>query len=254
MIVNWSFPVLLALTACAVAVAGCESTQAKSARIIESLGPVKEEKGLEIDEESKDVEVLDTSLFTDKNGTAVVVQVKNESSETLVDIPIAINVLDAKGKSVYKNNIPGLEPALAAIPMLEPGETLDWVNNQVLPIGEPKEVEVEIGDDASKLEAEVPDVEVGEPELEQDPVSGINAAGSAINHTDERLERLLIYGVARVDGEIVAAGRAALENMNPERERVYHIYFIGDPEGADVSISSFPTLEPATDSKGGSNG
>lgn len=233
-------------------ITGCESTQEKSARIAAELGPVKKEKGLEIDKESKDVKVLDTTVLSDANGTAVVVQVENESNQDLSNVPIGIDVLDAKGKSVYKNDSPGLQEGLTSIPLLKAGETLDWVNNQVLPIGEPKEVEVQIGADAETVTEELPDVEVQEPKLEKDPVSGTNAAGVAVNNTAEQ-QALLIFGVAREGNEIVAAGRALLERISPEKSRVYHVYFIGNPEGAEIDVASFPTLSPEN-AKEGSNG
>lgn len=243
----------LVLLAGAGVLAACQSTQSKSAQISAELGPVKKEVGLEIEEESKDVEILDTTLLSDPNGTAVVVEVENKSDQTLVDVPIAINVVDAKGRSVFKNDLPGLEPALTSIPLLKPEETLAWVNNQVLPIGEPADVEVEVGAGAATLAGEIPDVEVGEPELQNDPVSGVNAAGLAINNTDVQQDRLLIYGVARRGGEIVAAGRAAIEKLNPGRQRAYRVYFIGDPKGAELTVTSFPAVK-STQDEGGSNG
>lgn len=252
-VVRGASNVLVVLTGAAL-LAGCETTQEQSAQIAADLGPVEVEKGLVIDRESRDVEVLDTTLLTDANGSAVVVAVKNKSDETLVDVPILIDVLDEKGKSVYSNDVPGLEPALTSIPLLKPQETLDWVNNQVLTVGEPKDVEVEVGAGAGTLSTEIPDIEVGEPELERDPVSGVNAAGFATNNTTEQHDRLLIYGVARSGGEIVAAGRAAVEKLNPERQRVYHVYFIGDPEGAEISVTSFPTLQSPQGEDGGTDG
>lgn len=244
-------PLLACLAACAVAVAGCQSTQSKSAEIAAELGPVKERKGLKITKESKDVKVLDTTLLSAGRENAVVVEVKNETDQTLTDIPIAINVLDAKGKSVFKNDLPGLERALNHIPILKPGETLDWVNNQVLAIGKPDSVKVEVGADAVPLSTPIPDIEVSEPKLENDSVTGLNAAGTATNKSGERQERLLLYGVAKQGDKVVAAGRAAIEKMNPDRNRAYHIFFVGDPEGADIEVSYFPTLETSGNENGG---
>lgn len=237
----------IALAAAALAglalVAGCQSTQDKSAQIAASLGPVEVEKGLSIKKESKDVEIVDTALLSDKNGTAAVVTVENNSEERLVNVPILLTVLDKSGKSIYRNDIPGIEPALAYIPIIEPGETMDWVHNQILPAGKPDELEVKIGETEQRFDGELPDIEVNEPEYQQDPVSGINARGTAINQTADVHKRLLVYGVSRRGDEVVAAGRAALEDMKPERERVYHIFFIGDPQQGDLSVTSFPTLQ-----------
>lgn len=240
--VRLALPLLWAAAAPTL-LAACQSTQDQSAEIGASLGPVKVEKGLSIKKESRDVKVLDTALLTDENGTVAVVTVENVSDQQLVNVPILLDVLDKAGKSIYRNDIPGIEPTLAYLPVIGPGQTVDWVHNQVLPAGEPDSLEVKVGETSSTFDGPLPDIEVNEPKYQQDPVSGINAAGSAINHTGEVHKRLLIYGVSRKGDEIVAAGRAALEDMKPERERIYHIYFIGDPEQGELSVSSFPTLQ-----------
>ena len=46
-------------------------------------------------------------------------------------------MLDAKGKSVYRNDIPGIEPALAAMPFIPAGGETDWVHDQILAAGKP---------------------------------------------------------------------------------------------------------------------
>ena len=138
--------------------------------------------------------------------------------------------------------------------LLQPGETLAWVNNQILATGKPEEVKVKVGADAGTLSGELPDIEITEPELQNDAVSGINATGTATNNEEEQLERLTIFGVARDGDEIVAAGRAAIDNLNPGRQKVYRVYFIGDPKGAELSVTSFPTLKPEQGETGETNG
>ncbi len=228
----------------AIAATGCQSTQDKSAEIAASLGPVSKEKGLKITEESTDVEVVDTALVYDKAaGTgAVVVTLHNDSDQDLTNVPIAIDVLDAKGKSVYENNIPGIEPALASMPFIAAGADADWVHNQVLATGTPDKVEVKVGEGGRPFTGEQPDITVTDAKLEGDPTSGIEATGDATNNTDERQPRLLIYGVARQGDEVVAAGRAAIDHINAGRTTPYHIFFVGDPTGADLSVTSYPTL------------
>ena len=129
-------PVALVLAGVALVTTGCESTQDKSAKIAAELGPITHEEGLKITKESKDVKVVSTQLLTDVNGSAVVVDLHNDSDRDLVNVPIAIDVLDAKGKSVYENDIPGIEPALTAIPFIDAGSDVDWVHDQVLAAGD----------------------------------------------------------------------------------------------------------------------
>lgn len=236
-------PLAVALAGIALITSGCESTQEKSARIAAELGPVKQEEGLKISAPSKDVKVLSSTLLTDAAGTAVVVEVRNESKRDLVNVPIAVDVRDTKGASVYKNDVPGLEPALTAIPFVAAGSTVTWVNDQVLATGKPKTVKVVVGAGGTPFEGEQPDITATEPKLEGDPYSGVVAGGNVVNESGVAQQRLLLYAVARKGEQVVAAGRGAIERMKPEpKPLAYNIYFIGDPRGADVTVTLFPTL------------
>lgn len=236
-------PLSLALAGVALVATGCESTQDKSAKIAAELGPVQQEKGLKISEQSEDAEVVSTTLLTDQNGSAVVVRLHNRSNQDLVGVPIAIDVLDAKGKSVYRNDIPGIEPALAAVPFIPAGGDTAWVHDQILATGKPAKVEVKVGAGGKPFTGKQPRVSVSEPKVEGDPFSGVLAGGNVENQSGEDLERLLLYAIATKGGKIVAAGRGAIEPFKAKPKPVpYNIYFIGDPRGADASVTEFPSI------------
>lgn len=236
-------PLAIALAGVALVPTGCESTQDKSAKIAAELGPVKQEKGLKITKQSKEVEVVSSTLLSDQNGSAVVVRLRNHSNENLVGVPIAIDVLDAKGKSVYRNDIPGIESALAAVPFIPAGGETVWVHDQVLASGKPAKVEVRVGEGGEPFQGKQPQISVSEPKLEGDPYSGVLAGGNVENQSGEDLERLLLYAVASKGGEIVAAGRGAIEPFKAKPKPLpYNVYFIGDPAGAEVKVSQFPSL------------
>lgn len=239
-----AYPVAVALAGIALVSGGCwESTQEKSEKIAAELGPVQQEKGLKISKPSKDVKVVSTTLLVDKEGSAVVVEVRNRSNRDLANVPILIDVLDAKGKSVYSNALPGLETALTAIPYVEAGGEATWVHDQVLAAGEPEEVQVTVGAGGTPHAGEIPEFTATDPKLEGDPHSGVVAGGNVENESGGKNERLLLYAVAREGDEVVAAGRGAIEKIKPEPKPLpYNIYFIGDPHGADVELTWFPTL------------
>jgi hypothetical protein len=237
-------PVSLALAAgVALVTTGCESTQDKSARIAAELGPVQREQGLKITERSRDVKVVDATLLSDSVGTAVVVEVHNGSDKDLIDVPIAIDVLDAKGESVYRNDIPGIDPALAAVPFIPAGGTVEWVNDQVLAAGRPAKVDAVVGAGEKTFSGQQPKIAVSPPTLEGDPYTGVSAGGEVENESGEDLQRVLLYGVARKGDRIVAAGRGAIEHFKAGgKPQPYHIYFIGDPRDADIEVIEFPSL------------
>lgn len=236
-------PVSLVLAGVALVTTGCESTQDKSAKIAAELGPVKQEKGLKITKQSKDVKVVSSTLLSDQNGSAVVVRLRNDSGDDLVGVPIAIDVLDAKGKSVYRNDIPGVEPALAAVPFIPAHGETEWVHDQILATGKPTTVEVKVGEGGEPFSGKQPQISVSEPKLEGDPYSGVLAGGNVVNESGEDLERLLLYAVATKGGKVVAAGRGAIEPFKAKPKPFpYNVYFIGDPNGAEVKVSQFPSL------------
>jgi hypothetical protein len=235
------------LAALALGLTACQSTQDKSAELEkQGAGTLISDKGLEIKKENPDVEVVSKTLLGDAEGSAVVVAVHNDSGSALTDVPILIDVRDAKGKSVYRNDIPGIEPALASIPYIPAHGNAEWVDDQVFAAGKPKSVEVKVGAGGSTFSGQLPDIEVSEPKLEGDPVSGIAATGSVVNRTGEDQGRLLLYVVARRGSEIVAAGRGAIEHLKPEAKKLkYTIFFIGDPQGAELKLTALPTLPDA---------
>ena len=228
----------------AIGLGACESSQQKSAELEkEGHNALVKEKGLEITSANKQVKVLDTTVLSDKNGSAAVATLKNESSQGLINTPIAINVLDAKGKSVFKNDDPGLEASLIGVPLMQSGQTVDWVDDQVLANGTPKSVKVEVGSTHETLTSSVPEIEVSDPKLKTDPYSGTEATGTVTNKSGVDQTRLTLFAVARQGGKVVAAGRGGIKRLPADgKPTEYHIYFIGDPRGADVTVTAPPTV------------
>jgi len=226
------------------ALTGCQSTQSRSAELEEENATVLlEDEGVTVTKEDPNVKVVSTELLTEAEGHAVVVELHNDSGEDLADVPISLDVLDAKGRSVYRNDAPGLEQALVAVPFIPARGDSVWVNDQVLATGKPASVEVKVGVGGKPYDGEQPDISVSEPKLEGDPTSGIVADGDVVNHTGEDQNRFLIYAVARKGNQVVAAGRGAIEHLKPEAKEVpYNIYFIGNPEGAELTLYEYPTL------------
>lgn len=241
-----SYPIAVAALAllAAVSLTACQSTQDRSAEL-ESEGSTEllSEKKLTIKRENPDVKVTSTAVLAGSEGNAVVVDLHNDSDRNLTDVPILIEVTNTKGKPFYKNDIPGLEPALAAVPYIPAHGDAEWVNDQVLGVGKPKSVKVKVGTGGSTFSGQMPEIEVSQPKIEGDPVSGISATGTVVNKTGTDQRRLLLYVVARKGNEVIAAGRGAIEHLKPDTKKLFYtIFFIGDPSGAELNLSEFPAL------------
>jgi hypothetical protein len=234
---------LAAAVLAVLTLSACESTQDKAKEIqAQNAKLLASEHGISVTKPSKDVEVLGTTLLHDQYGDAIVVEVRNQSNQTLVNMPILIDVRDAKGKSVYRNDLPGLDPALTHLPVLRPGETFDWVNDQLSPSGTPKSANVKVGPPEGSAPKKLPEIEVGPAHLENS-ASGILARGKVTNKSQIDQLKLVLFAVARSGGKIVAAGRGQFKNLkaggNPGD---YNIFFIGDPRGAEVTVTAPPSV------------
>jgi hypothetical protein len=233
----------LAAATCAAAVAGCQSSQDRSAELAKHAhNAIKSEKGLAINGQNKAVKFLGATLLTDKNGSAAVLTLENQGAETITDAPIALQVLDGKRKQVYTNTTPGIEKALHTVPLLPPGRPVDWVNDQVFASRTPKSVRAQVGNTTGTASADPLTLKVSQPNIVNDPVSGIEATGTITNTASTEVDRVLLMAVARKGGRIVAAGRGGVRKVKPAGEKPahYHIFFIGDPRGATVSVEAYP--------------
>jgi hypothetical protein len=234
---------LLAAAALAVGVSACESSQDRSAELAKQGGnAIKSEKGLQLGGHNSAVKVMASTVLTDKNGSAVVVTLQNTGSTTLTDLPIAIEVLDAKGKKVFTNTTPGLQRALQTVPDLPPGKPVDWVNDQVFPTAKPKSVKVTVGSSTKTTAVDPTALTVSKATIANDPVSGIEANGTLTNTTGSEQDQVLLFAVARKGGKVVAAGRGGVKRVKPQGDKPahYHVFFIGDPRGASLSVAAYP--------------
>lgn len=220
----------------------CETTREKSARLEAQGQKLAVEGKIELKQTNRDLQVTDDFLLTDQYGSAVVLRVKNKAAKGQVDVPIQVDVKDAKGKSVYKNDTEGLEDGLIHLQIIGPKEETWWVNDQVLATGKPASFNYEVGVPDGQYPAKVPEIQVSKPKLEVDPTSGLKVAGTVVNKSSIEQVDLLLYAVATKGGKVVAAGRGLIPKLKTDgKGEAYNIFFIGDPKGAEIEVFATPT-------------
>ena len=229
------------LVAAGLLLSACETTQDKAKRL-QAAGEeaTAAQVPLTIPKPDKSIKVLDTVLLSDEFGDAVVVELKNTGKETVVNAPILVDLRGADGKSLGKNDAFGLEVSLNHVPLMRPGETVVWVNDQLRPAGEPKSAKVVVGPPASPAPKDLPVIEAGPPKVENNP-AGILASGQVRNKSKVDQVKLSLYVVARSGGKIVAAGRGGIKVLKPGKPIPYKAFFVGDPKGAEVTVEAPPS-------------
>ena len=223
--------VLLAVSSC-----GCESTQEKSAALARQAKHVTiAQHGVSVGRENPSVRVLGSTLVRSSDATAVVVALRDTSGHTLANAPIELTLRDAKGSVLYQNNAPGLQPSLTEVPLLEPGKTVVWVDDQVQVAGAPATASALVGE--AKTASSAPKIEVTSV---QSSTVGAEASesGSVANDSAVTQENLVVYAIARRVGKTVAAGRAVLPEVAAGASVPFQIYFVGNPKGARIEVSA----------------
>jgi hypothetical protein len=221
---------------------GCESTQSKSARLAKQAGGLAREGGVVVTRQNRSIEVVSTKALQDANGTAVVVALRNSAKSTLAKLPISVEVKGRGGKSLFANDAPGLETSLVQVPVIRPGHTLLWVNDQVSAAGRPAAVDAKVGQARAQAPATLPRIRVSGVKLREDPVDGLQAVGVVSNKSAIQQNRLVIFGVSRKGGRPVAAGRALVNRLKPHARARFQMFFIGDPRRGRLGLAAPPTV------------
>ena len=228
----------------ALGLGACESTQTKSARLAGQGATAAVLGTVDAGAKNTSAKVLDTTLLRSDLGTAAVIELENTGPTDQVAVPIQIDVTDAKGATLYENDVDGLQPALQQLALLRRGKPAFWVNDQVTAPEKATKVAVELGKAEATAPRELPEIRLEKTRLDTDS-SGALATGVVRNLSKLRQIDMPIYGVVRRGGKVVAAGRAIIDRLNPEpqpRPTVFRIFFIGDPEGGKLDVVPVPTV------------
>lgn len=228
-----------------LALSACESSQTESARLKKQGAKAAQLTTVKAGVKNPDVRVKSTTVLTSASGGAVVVALENTGAADQVAVPVQIQVKDAKGEVVYKNDLDGLQPALQQMALLRKGATEYWINDQVTAATPPKTAAVEVGKPKGKAATgPLPKIKLERVKMDSDE-SGPFVSGIVRNLSRTSQVNMPIYGVFRRGTKIVAAGRALIERLNPEPQKkptVFRIFFVGTTKGAKLSLEPEPTV------------
>jgi hypothetical protein len=182
------------------------------------------------------VKIISTSVLRSSEAAVAVVELQNLSDRALRSVPIAITVTDARGATIYENNTAGLGAALVSIPSLASHATFTWVDDQLPASASAAAVSARVGESPA-LAGSVPQIAVAGVHLIEDPTNGVGAAGTVTNPSRVAQSKLVIFGLARRAGRIVAAGRAVLPELRVG-SMPFQIFFVGDPREAQLRVGA----------------
>ena len=233
-----------ALGAVALGVAACGPNNIERSRKIGESGKhlIADRGNLKVTTVNPDVKVLRTALVQGNGAVAAAVQLRSSAHRAEAKVPLLINVQGAGGKSVFRNDAVGLQPALQQIALLKPGRTEWWVNDQLLGAEGSKHVTARVG--TARTTGAVPRIALREVHLDRDP-NGAFLTGIVVNHSKVAQKAMPIFAVGLKGGKVRAAGRAIIDTLpvgRTTRPTRFRIYFVGNPSGAKFAVTVAPTV------------
>ena len=81
--------------------------------------------------------VVRTTLLGSGGQYAVALELTNTGAQAQANFAVLIDVLDAKGRSVYRNDTTGIEASIEQLALLPAHTTEWWVDNEVIASGGP---------------------------------------------------------------------------------------------------------------------
>jgi hypothetical protein len=237
-----------AIVLAAAGLSACgESNQDRSAKIAAQGKHAMEDAGLlKVTKANREVTVARTALVRADGAVAAAVELRNRGKTAQADVPVLIDVTDAKGGSLYRNDANGLQPSLQRIAVVPRGGRAYWVNDQLLGAEDGTKLKVRVG--AAADVRSVPDVTVSDVHFE-DNASGRYLTGTVVNHTRTVQTNLPVFAVAERGGKIVAAGRSLVPKAvpgDPAKKPRFQVFFVGDPHGAKVHVTVAPNVKEAS--------
>lgn len=238
---------LVALALAALALAGCETTAEKSARLereakrhaVHARASTSALAALAAGHAGTQVRALDTSLVHSSEGVAAIVVLHNTTGENLREVPVLITVKDSSGQSLYSNDTPGLSRALTGVALLPAHATLTWIDDQVQASGTPSAVQVKVGDGTTATGTPAHVSVTGS--LSESNANGGTVEGTVTNQSGPAQGELVVSAVATRGGHDVAAGRGVLAQVSQGAAEHFQLFLIGDPSGARLTLSAPPT-------------
>lgn len=225
-----------------LALAACESSQSRSARLRAAAANRPAERGVQVGRANPDVRIEAATIINDAKAgrSAAVVELRNTSTRPQAALPLLLTVTGAGGKKLFSNNLPGASADLTTVPSIAPGDTLAWVNDAIVGIPGATAVAARVGEPATApTTVAAPQLRLSKVRLETDPIDGVTAVGRVFNPSQIPQERLVIFATARRGSRIVAAGRGVVPVLKPgEAGAPFKLFFVGDPAGAKLKLQA----------------
>jgi hypothetical protein len=234
-------PPAVVLALAALALAGCETTHEKSARLERAAhrkGVAANAQGLKITSPSRTITVHSALALHTSEGTAAAVTLTNTAGAER-EVPLLISVAQS-GAHAVSNSEPGLARSLTSVAYVPAHGSAVWVDDQIALTGTPGAVTAKVGE-GKPAGGRPPAIVLGAHHLEKEPGGEVLVA-TLSNRSALPQHELAIYALARRGGHTVAAGRGVVNALDAGATAKVQIFLVGgSAQGAQLTLSAPPS-------------
>lgn len=243
---------LLAMSSLLVvgALVGCTTTQQTATWLhIRAERELDRRKPIDVKRADPEVHVVRSSVVRGAGGAAIAVNLRNEGSEPVNDLPLAVGVKTRGGEARYLNDQGHLPYFQAHAPALAPGEETTWIytTTKVLPAGSAV-ARVGVAASPPTTASRVPELAVtdvsssdAKPEKGKPPPQATVEA-KIVNDTGMTQYDVAVYAWADKGGRYVAAGQGSAGDLDAGEATMAKVKLVGNPDGAEVHLAAPATI------------
>jgi hypothetical protein len=221
----------------AAAVSGCGTTQDANKRAsIQADRTLASRKPLELRGKDPHVQVVRTSVISGKDGSAIVVVLRNQGDAPVNDLPIEVGPEGGQPLNA-RPNVPYFQ---SHAPAIAPGDEVTWVYTTKEKVGSDRAF-ARVGAPVSHpitTAGNVSEMKVGDSA----GADGSTVQTEVTNDTGIPQYDLDVYAVALKGGRYVAAGRANLEHLGVDQSAHLSLPLVGDAKGTRIQVFAPQTL------------
>jgi len=224
------------------ALTGCETTQQKSARIeVQDDRVLAAQQPVRVVRADSEISVLGVAIVRGSGHVAIAVRLRNDGARPLSDLPISVGVRTRSGRTTYLNgtaNLPYFETHIGAV---APGTPTTWVftgRGAAAPAGAPFALVGAPAFTVAGTPATLPDISAALDTAR----AGDDVSATITNHSGIPQYTLAVYASARAGGRVLAAGQAAVAQLDPGASATVAIPLVGDRGASSVQLDAPPTL------------
>jgi hypothetical protein len=224
------------------ALAGCSTTQQEATRLQLNSARIRASQvALHVGRHNPDIRVAAVELLKGRDGTAVVVRMRNLADRVLTDLPVSVGLIAAHGVKRYLNSKAGIDYFDSHLSAIGPDAELTWVFTSRAAVPAHARPFALVGTAAPGFSSArtLPQIQV-EPEPRSGPPNVVRL--TVRNDSAVPQYQLQVYATISGRRGYLAAGTATVAHLGTGASASLQMRLLGSSTKATPALQAPPTI------------